>query len=272
MPELPEVEATRRYLISQGVVGRAIAGAELQWPGAVRLPTPEGFRTGVSGRCIQDVRRRGKYLSLRLSGDPVRTLVLHLRMTGSLVVRRSGDGRPRHTRNVLLLDGGGEICFVDPRKLGTMWLVEDEAEVLGGLGPEPLGPEFTPQALAERLSDREAPVKALLCDQALVAGIGNIYADEALFCAGIHPMTRGDDLSPEDSERLHQAIVSRLAEATEQVAAEVDGGGTLRYAEEGGGLLFPRSKEARCPRCDSIVERVVIRGRGSYFCAGCQGR
>ena len=180
MPELPDVEIVRRYLICQGLVGRTIAGAQILWPRAVRSPSVGDFRSGLSGRSITDIRRRGKYLILDLDGHPTLVLVLHLRMTGSLLVKEAGLENPRHTRNVLLLDGGAELCFVDPRKLGAMWLVTDEADVTGGLGPEPLDPAFSPEVLARRLSGRTAPIKALLCDQGIVAGIGNIYADEVL--------------------------------------------------------------------------------------------
>ena len=149
MPELPDVEAIRRYLVSHGLVGRTITGVELLWPRAVRMPSPEKFKSDVSGRRIREIRRRAKYLVLGLGRRPSRTLILHLRMTGSLVVQRLGQDRPRHTRNVLFLEGGLELCFVDPRKLGMMWLVADEAEVLGGLGLEPLDAAFTPYVLAQ---------------------------------------------------------------------------------------------------------------------------
>jgi formamidopyrimidine-DNA glycosylase len=116
-------------------------------------------------------------------------------MTGSLIVQPTGQDRPSHTRNILLLQDGFEVCFADPRKLGSMRVVEDEASLFRELGPEPLDPAFTPKALADRLSGKAAPIKALLCDQALVAGIGNIYADEVLFVAGIHPLSAGGELS-----------------------------------------------------------------------------
>ena len=232
MPELPDVEAVRQYLVSQGLVARTITGAELLWPRAVRTPSADEFKVEVSGRRIREVRRRGKYLVLPLDGRPKRTLVLHLRMTGSLLVQQAGLDRPRHTRNVLLLDGDLELCFVAPRKLGAMWLVRDEAEVLAGLGPEPLDQAFTPELLARRLSGRGAPVKALLCDQSIVAGIGNIYADEVLFLAGIHPLRPGRQMSAEEIQRLHEAIVSRLAEATKLLAPLVAAGGPPTEGEQ----------------------------------------
>ena len=272
MPELPEVEATRRHLVSQGLVGRTITGVELLWAGAARGLSAEAFTSDVSGRRIRDVRRRGKYLILALTGRPGRALVLHLRMTGSLLVQAHGAERPTYTRNVLLLDGGLELRFVDPRKLGTMRLVSDEAEVLAGLGPEPLDPEFTPEGLAGRLSGRTAPVKALLCDQAFVAGIGNLYADEVLFLACIYPLTPGGGLSLEDARRLHEAIVERLSEATQALVpwyaqrGQPDYGGSRPEL-----LLLPRKEGAECTHCGEPVRRIIVRGRSSYFCPRRQG-
>ena len=271
MPELPDVEATRRYLISRGLVGRVIAEAEVLWPGALKVPPVEEFRSGTAGREVQGVRRRGKYLLLDLDGSPGKKLVLHLRMTGSLQVLEPGQERPQYTRNLFLLDDGCELCFVDPRKLGMMWLVEDEEEVLGGLGPEPLEAAFTPDVLAHRLSGRAAPVKALLCDQAVVAGVGNIYADEALHLAGIHPLRPGTELTAQDNARLHEAIVMRLTEATEQLAPIMPAGGPPTESERGAEtLLVARSKGSACSRCSAAIARVVVRGRSAYFCPRCQ--
>ena len=271
MPELPDVESTRRYLISRGLVGRVIVAAEVLWPGALKVPSAEEFRSGVAGREVQDLRRRGKYLLLDLDGSPSTKLVLHLRMTGSLQVLEPSHERPPYTRNLFLLNDGRELCFVDPRKLGMMWLVEDEEEVLGGLGPEPLEAAFTPEVLAGRLSGRAAPVKALLCDQAVVAGIGNIYADEALHLAGIHPLRPGNEVAGQDNARLHEAIVMRLTEATEQLAPMVPAGGPPTESERGAEtLLVPRSEGSACSRCGAAIARVVVRGRSAYFCPRCQ--
>ncbi len=272
MPELPDVEAIRRYLMAQGLAGRSITGVELLWPKAVRTPSVDEFKSDVSGRRILDVRRRAKYLIFGLGGRSGRSLVLHLGMTGSLLVEPAGRERPIHTRNVLLLERRAELSFVDPRKLGAMWLVKEEGEVLAGLGPEPLEPAFTLELFSSRVSRRDVPVKALLCDQAMVAGIGNIYADEVLFLAGVHPLKRGRDMSGEEVERLHSAIVSRLAVATELLVPLVPGGGPPTEGRQGIGLLLmPRSEGSACSRCATPVGRVRVRGRSSYFCPHCQG-
>ena len=273
MPELPDVEAVRRYLVSRGLVGRTISGAALLWPRAIREPSPEEFRANISGRRIGEVRRRGKYLVLSLDGLPPRTLVLHLGMTGSLIVQPSGEDRPRHTRNILLLQDDLEVCFVDPRKLGSMRVVADEGRLFDGLGPEPLDPAFTSDVLGERLSGRSAPIKALLCDQAVVAGIGNIYADEVLFVAGIHPLKAGGGLSDGEIGRLHEAIRRRLAEAVEALAPLAPQGGPPTESEPGlEQLLVPRSEGEPCSRCGRPIRRRTVRGRSSYFCSNDQGR
>ena len=271
MPELPDVEATRRYLVSQGLVGVTITEAELLWSRAVREPSDREFKSWVAGCRVEEVRRRAKYLILGLKGRSPCSLLLHLRMTGSLQIQKAEDKRPRYTRNILYLDDGRELRFVDPRKLGAMWLVEDEDEVLSGLGPEPLDPEFTPQALGDQLSPRNAPVKALLCDQSVVAGIGNIYADEVLFLARVHPLKLGRELSEQDIEALHQAIVTRLREATEILAPLAAGGSPPTEGREGlKHLLVPRSEGPPCGGCRESIRRTVVRGRSTYFCPRCQ--
>ena len=273
MPELPDVEAICRYLVAEGLVGRTVTGVELLWPRAVRSPTPSEFEVELKGQSIRELGRRAKYLVARLNGQPSRTLLIHLGMAGTLRLRPQERGpRPAYTRNVLVVDGGVELCFVDPRKFGGFWLVSDEAEVLDGLGPEPLESTFTPAVLAEQLSRRNAPVKALLLDQGLVAGIGNIYADEALFLAGIHPLKRGSDLSRKEADGLHTAIVESLTEAIEPLVTYYASGGQPTYAQqEPERLSMPRSVGEPCPRCGTPVGRVVVRGRSSYFCPSSQG-
>jgi formamidopyrimidine-DNA glycosylase len=237
----------------------------------VRAPSFEEFKSGVLDQRIADIWRRGKYLILDLAGDPTLVLVLHLGMTGSLLVKDRVTEQPRYTRNVLFLDGGEELCFVDPRKLGAMWLVPDESDVTAGLGPEPLDSAFTPEVLARRLSGRTAPLKALLCDQRIVAGIGNIYADEVLFASGIHPLRRGGMLTSAETRRLHRTIVDRLEEAIQQLAPLAEGAGPATDSPEGRErLLMPRSEEAPCCVCQAPISRVAVRGRSTFFCPRCQ--
>ncbi len=275
MPELPDVEAMRHYLVSQGLVGRAFAGVELIWPGAVKAPSVEKFLQTIGGRQIEEISRRAKFLLFQL--DAGLSLIVHLRMTGSLLVEDASVPRHPMTRNLFMLDDGRELRFVDPRKLGMLWLVEEPSKVLGGLGPEPLEPGFTPDVLAQRLEGRNVPIKALLCEQSVVAWLGNIYADEVLFAATVHPLRRAYELSSSDMERVHWAIIKVLTEATEKLAL-LPMTGPFRYAEsplteskEGRQvLMLSRDKGAICPRCTTALQRVPVRGRSSYFCPSCQ--
>ena len=269
MPELPEVEATRRYLILAGLPGSRVMGVDLLWPQAVRTPSVSDFTRNLRRKRIQGVGRRAKFLHLTLEDGWA--LIFHLRMTGSLLMDSAAVPRPTMTRNVFVLDGDRELRFVDSRKLGGIWLVADSRPLLKGLGPEPLEAEFTPEVLQQQIRGRKAPIKALLCDQAVLAGIGNIYADEVLFLAAIHPLKTGADLSPKEIQRLHGAITDRLAEAVDLLAPLAGRAGPPTEAEEGLETLFmPRSEGASCGECGAPIERVTVRARSSYFCPRCQ--
>ncbi len=276
MPELPEVEATRRYLLSADLVGKVVTGADVLWPGAIRGGPVEAFVLGITGRPILDIGRRAKHLLLRLGEGPnpsPATLAVHLRMTGGLLVAHGSEPRPEFTRNVILFDDGREIRFLDPRKLGTLRLVDDETELTADLGPEPLDPSFTPEVLASRLKGRSAPIKALLLDQSIVAGVGNIYADEALFAAGIRPTRAAKRLSRADHSALHAAIVDALSRAVEELAGLMPAGEPLAETSLGRNVLrVPRAAGQPCPRDGGEIRRQVIRGRSAYFCPRCQPR
>ena len=269
MPELPDVEAVRRHLVARGLEGRTVTGATILWARAVRTHSVEDFVLGITGRLIQELGRRAKFLLFRL--DDSHTLIAHLRMTGSLLVEPASEPRHSMTRNYFSLDDGRELRFVDPRKLGMLWLVEDEAQVLSGLGPEPLEPSFTPQVLKEQLNGRRAPIKALLCEQSLIAGIGNIYADEVLFAAAINPLRLASDLTVSQIEKMHHAIIDVLAQAVERLAPMVPTGKPPTESPEGlWGLQVPREAGEPCRRCSSLIQRVPVRGRSTYFCPRCQ--
>ena len=275
MPELPDIEALRLYLLDQGILGRSLSGVTVLWHRAVRRPSSEAFVERATGCRIDGLRRRAKYLVFKLhraSGEPDLSMIVHLGMTGALVFRPSDLEPPRYTWTIFHLDGPRDLCFPDPRKLGKLWLVEDENEIFAGLGPEPLDTAFTTEELGRRLAGRTAPVKALFCDQSVVAGIGNIYADEVLFAAGIHPLTRGGDISERDVERLHRAIAELLPAATVRLSGLIKNGTPPTESERGlEGLVVPRSEGEPCSACGTPVERVTIRGRSSYFCPRQQG-
>jgi len=265
MPELPEVETIKNELAPH-IIGRGITGITLFWQGIVRKTSVEEFCSHLIGQKITGVERRGKYLIFGLTSGEA--LIIHLKMTGSLLLKPPD----RFIRAILHLDNETRIYFRDPRKFGAMWLVADKNAVVNKLGPEPLEADFTPQILAHRLSQRTAPIKALLCDQSFIAGIGNMYADEALFSARIHPLRPGKSLSTEEVERLHHAIRQVLWAAIGDKGASVDTyfrpNGQMGTAHFQFRVAHGRGKS--CPVCGTPLERIPIRNRGSYFCPRCQ--
>ncbi len=235
----------------------------------VQVPPAEAFQRSLPGKSVREVRRHGKYLTLRL--EPEGALVVHLKMTGSLLLRAPGAPPNPYTRAVLYLDPPLELRFCDRRKLGRLWLVPDEVEVTGKLGIDCLDPAFSSDVLASLLGRHGAPIKAVLTDQHVLAGLGNMYADEALFRAGVHPLTPARD-AVERADRLYRAIADVLAEAIENKGTTfsdyLDANGEkgrmqykLKVAHRGG---------QPCPSCRTPIERLVLRNRGTYFCPRCQ--
>jgi formamidopyrimidine-DNA glycosylase len=270
MPELPEVETIKNELMPH-VIGRRVAGVTLDWEGIVKQSSPEDFCARLIGQGVTWISRRGKYLIFSL--DSGEALIIHLKMSGSLLLNHASDNPDKFIRAILHLDNNYQLRFRDPRKFGAMWLVEDAGSLVGKLGPEPLEEGFTAQVLAERLVKRKAPIKPLLLDQNFVAGIGNMYADEALYDAKIHPLRPASSLSREEITRLHKAIGEILRAAIISKGASVENyfrpGGELgtahfefRVAHGLGGKL--------CQRCGTPIERIVVRNRGTYFCPKCQ--
>ena len=269
MPELPEVETIRNELIPY-IVGHKLAGITLFWEGIVKKPSVEDFRSRLVGQKITGLARQGKYLIIGLTSDDL--LVLHLKMSGSLLLSQDSSPPPKYTRAIIHMDKGINVFFRDPRKFGAMWLVKDSGSVTGRLGPEPLEADFTPQVLSQRLKNRKAPIKALLCDQSVIAGIGNMYADEALFAAGIHPLRQGGSLSPHEIERLYHAVQQILREAIGNKGASIVNyyrpNGTTGTAHFEFKVAHGRGKT--CSNCDGSLQRIVVRNRGTYFCPRCQ--
>jgi len=270
MPELPEVETIKNELLPH-IIGHRITGVTLIWEGIVRQPTASEFRSRLIGQEITGIARRGKYLLFGLSSGDL--LIVHLKMTGSLLLKPTSAEPDKFTRAIIHLNKGTSLFFRDPRKFGMMRLVKDDSSIASKLGPEPLEPNFTPQVLAQRLNNRTAPIKALLCDQKVIAGIGNMYADEALFAAKIHPLRSGKSLSPEEVGRLHQAIQQVLWSAIDNKGASTDT--YFRPSGEKGTAHFHFQVAHRlsgkfCPNCGTPIERIVVRNRGTYFCPNCQ--
>ena len=272
MPELPEVETIRRGLEAR-VIGRTITAVYIPPDKGRPVPVIKGideaaFREGVAGARIEGVSRRGKYLALHL--DTGRLLVVHLRMTGALLFPEA-PADP-YVRAVFSLDDASEMRFSDLRKFGGLWLVDDLSQVTSDLGPEPLNEGFTSAVVAAAVANRRAPVKSIILDQRRVAGIGNIYADEACFAAGIDPRRLGAGLTEDETRALHAAIRDVL------LAGVDHGGASFRdYRNTGGNVgsmqnhvkVFRRTGKP-CYVCATPIERVKVGGRSTHYCPTCQ--
>ena len=272
MPELPEVETIRAGL-ARHLPGRRFTAATLYWPGCVDRPPPEQFVEQIAGRRIAAVERRGKYLILRL--DDGGALIVHLRMTGRLRWLPPDAEPDRQTRAILFLDDGHELHFTDQRKFGRLSLVPDETalrERLAKLGPEPLGPELTPGRLHEMVRRRHSQLKPLLLDQRFLAGLGNIYVDEALFRARLHPLRRCDTLGDAEIDRLYEGVVGALRQGIANrgttLASYRDAWGTAGRNQER--LLVFRQQGRPCPNCGVPIQKTRVAGRGTHYCPACQ--
>jgi formamidopyrimidine-DNA glycosylase len=271
MPELPEVETIRRQLAPY-VEGRTIRRLEVLDARWTRPDLPERVERELRGAVIERLGRSGKYLVFALSGD--RHLFVHLRMTGSLLV--DPDPEPLHTRVRFELDGERRLTYVDPRRFGTGHLVHGiglrDEYVAARLGVEPFTDEFTAEHLFALTRGRRAPIKAFVLDQRRIAGVGNIYADEALFRAGIHPLRPAGKLSRTQLERLREGIEQSLQAGIDAKGASID---DFRHIDGARGsfqdrfLIHLRAGEP-CTRCGTIVRKIVVCGRGTYVCERCQ--
>jgi formamidopyrimidine-DNA glycosylase len=267
---LPEVETVARGLRLL-LIGRTIVDASVGWPRTIAQPEAEEFAKGIAGRRVDSVGRRGKYIVIRLDRG---YLLVHLKMSGQLKVVRAGEPMDKHVHLVLDLDDGRELRFRDVRKFGRVYLVGDPTEVTAGLGPEPLSDDFTLVEFRRLLSHRRGRLKPLLLNQQFLAGLGNIYADEALFAAQLHPLRKADSLTPDEQACLYRAIRTVLRGAVEGRGTTLTDGGytdargeTGTYQEQ----LAAYGQGGRpCLRCQSSIERIVISGRSAHFCPRCQ--
>jgi formamidopyrimidine-DNA glycosylase len=275
MPELPEVETVRRDLEGL-VVGRTITSCEIaaDAPRLVQLIPPPDFCRSLTGRRIVGLRRRGKYLIIDL--DDERAWVIHRRMSGNILWRTLADPPDDYVRATFGLDDGHELRWTDLRKFGTMWLVEDATMIMESLGPEPLDAEFTPEVLRARAGKRTAPIKSVILDQTVLAGMGNLYTDEALHYAKIHPLRPANKLKPDDWRRLHAGIIAALRLGIEARGSSL--GTTLRDHINVDGLPGENQRTVRaygregepCYECGTPMRRIKIGGRSSVFCPKCQ--
>ncbi len=270
MPELPEVETIVRELCPH-LLGRTIVDVHVDWARTIAHPVEEIdlFCQGVRGRRIEHLWRRGKYAILDL--DDGQHLLFHLRMSGRLLL--SPSGRPEHLRIRFDLSDGGHLYFYNQRKFGRVWLVWDPAPVIGDLGPEPLPETFSAGQFRAMLGRRRGMLKPLLLNQRFLAGLGNIYVDESLFLAGLHPRRAANTLSEADADCLYEAIQQVLEQALDHHGTTFDGIFVRPQGEEGRqqeGLRVYGQAGQPCPRCGTPIERDVVGGRGTHYCPRCQ--
>lgn len=269
MPELPEVETIARNLRdgfdAPPLPGMRVERISLRWERHIDRPAPSTFRKRMRARVFQEISRRGKFLVLHLDQG---TLLIHLRMSGDLQLVPGSEPRKPHDHTIFLLDSGWHLRFNDARKFGRVYLVQDVNEVIGDLGPEPLEPAFTPQALEDLLRPRKRILKPLLMDQTFIAGLGNIYTDEALFHAGLHPLRRSDSLNSQEISRLWQGIRTALERGIQHNGASIDwvyrGGDHQNHFH-----VYQRAGDP-CTVCSSTIERSIVGQRGTHFCPECQ--
>ena len=272
MPELPEVETIARKLRPH-LLGRVIQDAELRWQRTLAFPSPRKFKELIRGQEIKEVTRRAKYFILHLSDF---SLLIHLRMSGDLLIKESKIKPEKHDRLILKLlpgvsSGQGEasqLVFNDTRKFGRVWFTAHPEEVLDKLGPEPFSRNFTPAWLHTALRSRHRQLKPLLLDQTFLAGLGNIYSDEALNLAKLNPLAASDSVTAKQAEALHAAIRSVLKEGIRRNGASIDwvyrGGEFQNYFR-----VYDRAGKP-CPTCGAKIQRIIVGQRSTHFCPKCQ--
>lgn len=267
MPELPEVETIRRNMLAHK--GRRIVAAELLREDILRCRDYEAQR--LVGRSLKDFQRRGKFLIAEL--DEAGCIVLHMGMSGRFYgLAEEADQALPHVHFILHLEGGHKLLYQDPRRFGGIWFCADAAALFAKMGPEPLEKDFTAQYLAAVLARRQSAVKVVLLDQQLIAGLGNIYVDEALFAAGIHPQRPAAALTPPEIKRLHKAIRQVLKQgiAMRGTSFRDYRDGFNRPGDFQNYLKVYGKAGAPCPRCGEPLQKMTLGGRGTHYCANCQ--
>ena len=270
MPELPEVETVANGLRAP-LIGRTITAVTINWHRTIARPAVEEFGKQVVGRQVRSVGRRGKYVVVELDYG---YLLVHLMMSGRLHVVPAEEPLDSHMRVVFDLDSGQQMRFQDTRKFGRIYLVDDPQEVTAALGPEPLDDEFTLGDFRRKLARRSGRIKPLLLNQQFLAGLGNIYADEALFAARLHPLRKADSLTPAEQARLYEAIRAVLSSAVKGRGTTLSDGGYKDASGEAGTFQARLAVYGRggqdCLRCQTPVERIVLGGRSAHYCPSCQ--
>lgn len=267
MPELPEVETIVRGLrAANNIVGKTIINSRVLWQRSLAVPLPLEFQQLIKGQKILAVDRRGKFIVIKLTSH---SLLIHLRMSGDIFVEIGESNRnQKHDRVIFDFDDGSRMSFNDTRKFGRVWLVDDPQIVFGKLGPEPFEESLTPEIFFEKLNRSKRQIKPLLLDQTFMAGMGNIYTDESLFIASIHPTTPANLILFDKAALLLGAIREVLGEGIKRNGASID------WVYRGGDFqnhfkVYQRDGEA-CRRCGAILQRMIIGQRGTHFCPHCQ--
>lgn len=270
MPELPEVETVARGL-RVSLLGRTVTGVTVGWPGTIaRLEVAE-FKERVAGQRVALVGRRGKYVIVGLSRG---YLLIHLKMSGRLYVVPVDEPSDRHVHVIFDLDDGRQLRFRDVRKFGRIYLVDDPSEITAGLGPEPLDDDLKVEDFSRLLTSRRGRLKPLLLNQGFLAGLGNIYADEALFAARLNPLRKADSLTDDERARLYEAIRTVLKQAIANRGTTLDDGGYTDADGQAGGYQDRIAVYGQwgkpCLQCGIPIERIVVGGRSAHFCPHCQ--
>lgn len=271
MPELPEVDIVARELregsATRGasVVGRIITRVTVRWPRHIATPSPRELLRRLPGQKIKAVSRRGKYVVFHLTRG---YLLIHLKMSGDLAVVNGSAPRDKHAHTIFHLDNGHSLRFSDTRKFGKVFLVDEMEQVTGHLGPEPLERNFTAQKLGQLLARKHRALKPLLLDQTFIAGVGNIYADEALHLAKLHPLRKSDSLTATEVRGLWRSIRRALFTGLRHNGASID------WVYRGGGFqhhfrVYDRAGQP-CYTCGAPIRRIVVGQRGTHLCLQCQ--
>ena len=274
MPELPEVETVvrdlRRHLLPDGGRrGPVIVAARVVWPGTLRDGDPQAFVAGVAGHRVEAVGRRGKLIVIDLNAGQF--ITIHLKMTGQVFVVPAAIAHDPYERLALILDDGREVRFRDIRKFGRIGLYDADDDPFDELGPEPLDPRFTLRAFRSLIRGRRARLKPLLVDQSFIVGVGNIYADEALWRSKLHPLRSAATLRPQDERALYTNVLTILSEAVDLRGSSID---DYTAPDGDGGMqerldVYQRTGQP-CPRCQRPIRRIVIGIRATHFCSFCQ--
>jgi formamidopyrimidine-DNA glycosylase len=264
MPELPEVETIARSLKPE-LVGKTILYADLYWARTLATPSPAQFKKQIAGQKILDISRRAKYIVILLETC---SFLVHLRMSGDLLVRAGKIKPEKHDRLLLHLSDGKYLAFNDTRKFGRVWLTDQPEKVLGKLGPEPLEKNFTAQWLFQNLQARKRYLKPLLLDQTFIAGLGNIYTDECLHIAQLHPLAASNNVTQEQAAALHKAIRAVLKEGIRRNGASIDW--VYRGGEYQNHFRVYDRDGSPCPACGTAIQKFTVGQRGTHVCPNCQ--